>query len=369
MTVVAGRVVTPEGVLTDGYVSISGERIVSVRSGGPVGSASTWVVPGFVDMHVHGGGGPSFPSGELASARGAAAFHAAHGTTTLLASLVTAPLELMLAATRAYAPLVQAGVIAGIHFEGPYLARSRCGAQHPAHLRTPSTVELAGLLDAGAGAVRMVTVAPELPGALDLIRLLAARGVVAAVGHTDATYAQTVAAISAGATVGTHVFNAMRPLHHREPGPVPALLGAAGVTCEVVADGVHLHDAMLRLAATAAGPGRVALVTDAVAASGMADGDYELGGQEIVVTGGVVRLARDGAIAGSTLTMDAALRRAVHAGLSMVDAVRMAATTPAAALRLADVGALVAGRRADLVVLDDDLTVRQVMRAGAWVAR
>ncbi len=386
MTVVAGRVVTPDGVLSDGYVRIAGERVTelgtstagsagargsagSTGSAGSAGSAEAgdWVVPGFVDLHVHGGGGYSFTDGDPAAAAGAAAFHLTHGTTTLLASLVASPLELMIAATRAYLPLVEAGVIAGLPYEGPSLAASRCGAQHPAYLRTPSTVELAELLDAGEGAVRMVTIAPELPGALDAIRLLVARGVVAAVGHTDATYDQTLAAVQAGATVGTHVFNAMRQLHQREPGPALALLGSVGVTCELVGDGVHLHDAVLAAAARLAGPGRVALVTDAVAAAGMADGEYELGGQALVVTGGVARLARDGTIAGSTLTMDAALRRAVHAGLSIVDAVRAASTNPAAALGLAGVGALAVGDRADLVVLDDRLTVRRVMRAGAWV--
>ena len=244
----------------------------------------------------------------------------------------------------------------------------RCGAQNPAHLREPSTVELSALLDAGDGTVRMVTVAPELPGALDTVKLLVARGVVAAVGHTDATYEQARAAVEVGATVATHLFNGMRPVHHREPGPVLALLGVGTVTCELVADGVHLHDGTLAFAARASGPTHAALITDAMTAAGMADGHYDLGGQAVVVDGGVARLARDGAIAGSTLTMDAALRHTVHSGLSMVDAAAMASTTPARTLGFADVGALVAGRRADLVALDDDLAVLRVMRAGAWVA-
>src|SRR5262249_29849118 len=152
---------------------------------------------------------------------------------------------LMLAATRAYAPLVTKGVLAGIHFEGPYLSHARCGAQNPAYLREPSTEELARLLEAGDGTVRMVTVAPELPGALGVITFLVSRGVVAAIGHPDATYEQTLAGVAAGASVGTHVFNGMRPPHHRQPGPVFALLGSAGVTCELIADGVHLHDGTL----------------------------------------------------------------------------------------------------------------------------
>ena len=367
-----GRIVTPDGVI-DGHVDIDGERIAAV-TGTPSGRAGDlpWILPGFVDIHVHGGGGHTFTTGDPESARGAAAFHLRHGTTTMLASLVSSPVELMRKATEALAPLTEAGVIAGIHYEGPYLSTVRCGAQNPAYLRDPDLDELAGLVELGGGAVRMVTLAPERAGALDAIELLRERGVVAAIGHTDASYEQALAGVAAGATVGTHVFNGMRPPHHRDPGPVFALLGAAGVVCELVADGIHLHDGTLAFAAGVTGPGRAALITDAVAATGMPDGEYELGGQAIVVTAGAARLATDdgseGAIAGSTLTMDAALRRAVGAGLSIVDATLMAATTPTAAIGLGDsVGALTPGLRADLVVLDRDLAVRRVMRAGAWM--
>jgi N-acetylglucosamine-6-phosphate deacetylase len=203
---------------------------------------------------------------------------------------------------------------------------------------------------------------------LDAIKLLRAHDVVAAIGHTDATYEQTMAAVAAGATVGTHLFNGMRPPHHRAPGPVFALLGAPEVTCELVADGYHLHDGTLTFAAAAAGPRRVALVTDAMAAAGMPDGEYELGGQTVVVAGRAARLARDGSIAGSTLTMAEAVRRTVHAGVSLVDAIRMASLSPATAVGLADtVGALAPGLRADLVELDANLEVVRVMRAGDWL--
>jgi N-acetylglucosamine-6-phosphate deacetylase len=363
---VPGRVVTPSGVV-DGFVEVSEDRVAAV-SPGMLPAHPRWIVPGFVDIHNHGGGGHTFTTGEPASARAAAAFHLAHGTTTLLASLVSAPYELMRDATAAFAPLVAAGVLAGIHYEGPYLSSVRCGAQNPEFLRDPSTDELAALIELGAGSVRMVTLAPERDGALPAIKLLTAHGVVAAIGHTDATYEQTLAGIAAGASVGTHVFNGMRPPHHREPGPVFALLAAPSVVCELVADGIHLHDGTLSFATTVAGPDRAALVTDAMAAAGMGDGRYELGGQEVVVADGVARLARGGAIAGSTLTMDAALRRAVGAGVSLVDACRLASTTPALAVGLGDtVGALQPGWRADLVVLDDELHVSRVMRDGAWL--
>ncbi|MEV1285933.1 N-acetylglucosamine-6-phosphate deacetylase [Micromonospora sp. NPDC049679] len=366
---VGGRVVTPRGVLDEGYVEFDGETITAVGEGAvpervPDGH---WIVPGFVDIHTHGGGGHTFTTGDAESARGAAAFHLAHGTTTLLASLVSSPFALMRQATAAFAPLVRERIFAGIHFEGPYLSAARCGAQNPEHLRDPSVDELTTLIELGDGAVRMVTIAPERPGALTAIEFLTTHGVVAAVGHTDATYDQTLAAVTAGASVGTHVFNGMRPPHHREPGPVFALLGAAGVVCELVADGVHLHRGTIAFAASVTGPDRAALITDAMAAAGMGDGEYELGGQAVVVADGVARLARDGSIAGSTLTMDAALRQAISAGVSMVDACRMASTTPARAIGLGDsVGALVAGRRADLVHLDDELRVIRVMRGGTW---
>lgn len=371
---VTGRVVTPEGVIEDGEVSVTGSRIAavgdrtSVHSGHSSVHSGHWIVPGFVDIHVHGGGGYTFTTGDPEQARGAAAFHLRHGTTTLLASLVSSPFELMLAATKAFAPLVAEGVVAGVHFEGPYLSEVRCGAQNPEYLRDASAFELTSLIETGGGAVRMMTLAPERPGALAAIESLVRHGVVAALGHTDATYEQTRQGIAAGATVGTHVFNGMRPPHHREPGPVFALLAAPSVVCELVADGHHLHDGTLAFATTVTGPDRAALVTDAMAAAGMPDGAYDLGGREVVVTDGAARLASNGTIAGSTLTMDAALRRTVHSGLSIVDTCRMASTTPAAAIGLGtSVGALRAGLRADLVELAEDLSVVRVMRAGRWV--
>ncbi|MFC7549745.1 N-acetylglucosamine-6-phosphate deacetylase [Plantactinospora sp. GCM10030261] len=370
---VNGQVVTPTGVIQQGCVEIDGERIIAVAEYPSVRDGN-WIVPGFVDMHTHGGGGHTFTTADPESARRAADFHLARGTTTMLASLVSSPIELIREAVTGYAPLVAERVLAGIHLEGPYLAAARCGAQNPEYLRDPAPEELAELLDLGAGSVRMVTVAPERPGALEMIKMLVSRGVVAAVGHTDATYQETRAAIEAGATVGTHVFNGMRPPHHREPGPAFALLAAPDVICELIADGVHMHDGTLAFAAATTGPDRAALVTDAMAAAGMPDGAYELGGQAVTVADGVARLAtagedeESGAIAGSTLTMDAALRRAVGAGIAIPDACRMASATPARALGIDDqIGSLLPGWRADLVELDEDLRVVRVMRAGTWI--
>ncbi|MDI1465828.1 N-acetylglucosamine-6-phosphate deacetylase [Catellatospora sp. KI3] len=360
----SGRIVTPDGVV-EGTLVVAGDTIAAIEPGP---AEDRWVLPGFVDIHNHGGGGHTFTTGDAEQARAAAAFHLGHGTTTLLASLVSSPAVLMRAALAAYAPLVAEGVLAGVHFEGPWLSHARCGAQNPEFLRDPAPEELDELLKLGAGVLRMVTIAPERDGALDAIEKMAAHGVVAAVGHTDASYEQVIAAVAAGATVATHLFNGMRPLHHREPGPIAALLDSASVVCELVADGIHLHDGTLRLAAHTTGPDRAALITDAISATGMADGEYDLGGQTVVVADRVARLAQGGSIAGSTLTMDAALRRAVGAGLPLVDAARMAATTPARAVGLdTEVGALRPGLRADAVLLDGDLAVTRVLRAGAWV--
>jgi N-acetylglucosamine-6-phosphate deacetylase len=364
MTRVSGQIVRP-GAVVPGHVEVAGPVILDVVAGNRAGDDI--VVPGFVDLHCHGGGGHTFTTGDVASARAAAAFHLGHGTTTMLASLVSSPFELMRDATAAYRTLVDDGVLAGVHFEGPYLSGVRCGAQNPAFLRDPSIAELSELVKLGAGAVRMVTVAPELPGALEAIAFLREHGVVAAIGHTDASYEQTEAGIAAGATVGTHVFNGMRPPHHREPGPVVGLLSSTAV-CELIADNIHLHPGMLAFAARAAGPDRAALVTDAMDATGMPDGTYDLGGQEVVVADRVARLTRNGSIAGSTLTMDEALRNAVAAGLPLTDAAAMAATTPARVLGLDDqVGALEAGLRADLLVLSPDLKIKRIMRAGVWL--
>jgi N-acetylglucosamine-6-phosphate deacetylase len=361
-----GRIVTPEGILDDAVVRVEDGRIADVSPAGRGRMAKVaWILPGFIDIHVHGGGGHTFTSGDPSEALLASAFHRRHGTTTMLASLVTAARQPTYDATAALADLVHSGELAGIHLEGPYLSAARCGAQNPAHLRDPDPAELQALVELGV--VRTVTIAPELPSALSAIRQLRAHGVVAAVGHTDATYEQTQAAVEAGARLATHLCNAMRPVHQRDPGPIVALLGASGVVCEQIADGVHLHDGMFRHVVQAAGASRVALVTDAMAAAGMDDGEYDVGGQEVRVTGGIARLAASGTIAGSTLTMDAALRRAVHSGLSMLEASAMASSTPARLLGLADRGAIAAGLRADLVLLDEELAVTGVIRGGVSV--
>jgi N-acetylglucosamine-6-phosphate deacetylase len=371
MTTFTGRIVTPSGVVSGTLES--DDAHISAITAAAISHEAPWIVPGFVDMHVHGGGGHSMTTGSADETRAAAAYHLTRGTTTLLASLVSSPFELMRKATTAYEPLVEADVIAGLHFEGPYLSRAMCGAQNPAYLRDPSLDELTDLLSIGSGLIRMVTIAPERPRALDAISMLVSHGTLVAVGHTDATYQQVADAIGAGATVGTHVFNGMRPPHHRAPGPVYALLAAPSVVCEFIADGVHMADDTLGFATTVVGSARAALITDAMAAAGMPDGAYELGGQAVTVSAGVARLATtiDGAestIAGSTLTMDRAFVRAARVTGSVVEAATMASTTPARVLGLTDRGALAVGLRADFVLLDPGFEVISVVRGGERVA-
>ncbi|MFF4411595.1 N-acetylglucosamine-6-phosphate deacetylase [Streptosporangium sp. NPDC001559] len=371
ITLSDARVVTPEGV-HEGWLTIEDGRITHVGRGAAPGPGLSLggrhVVPGFVDIHSHGGAGGSFPSGDPEEARRIAALHAEHGTTTIVASLVTATTNELTRAASALADLCEDGLLAGVHLEGPYISKARCGAHNPALLREPSIREFTELLKAGRGHIRMLTIATELPGALDTIREAVANDVIAALGHSDADYEQTLLGIEAGGSVATHLYNAMPPLHHRDPGPIAALLEDERVTIELVNDGVHVHPAMMRLAYDVAGPGRTVLITDAMAAAGMGDGVYGLGPMRVEVVDGVARLAGGGSIAGSTLTMDVAFRRAVQqVGLSLPEAVEITSLTPAKVLGLADdLGSISVGKRADLVVLTDDLEVSGVMRHGNW---
>lgn len=373
MLIAASRVVTPTRVVEPGWLRLSGPRIVEVGSGPPPVppdlTIEGTVAPGFVDMHVHGGGGASFDAGTANAADTVVRAHRAHGTTSMVASLVTDTHEVMVGAVKELSLLVDDGQLAGIHLEGPWLSPQRSGAHQPGSLTDPDPASVDSLLAAGDGCVRMVTLAPELPGGLDAVAQLAGAGVVVAIGHTDATYDIARRALDGGASVGTHLFNAMRPLHHREPGPVGALLDS-DADVELIADGVHLHPSVLRTALHAK-RGRSVLVTDAMAAAAAVDGDYRLGQMAVEVRDGVARLAGEragaGAIAGSTLTMDAAVRYCVReADIDLLDAITASTATPARVLGLADVGALEAGRLADLVVLDEDLHVLRVMRRGAW---
>lgn len=382
------RIVCPGGTMA-GELVVADGRIAAVepadlvgggRQGMETGSTSevlelgdSWLVPGFIDCHVHGGGGAQCNTTDPDEVAAVARFHAQHGTTGLVATTVSASIDELCTSIKAIARCVGdeargAGAVLGAHLEGPFLSPDRPGAMDPDTFLTPDPALLSRLLAAGDGSVRVMTLAPELPGALELGKSLVRAGVVASLGHTDASYAEAEAAIRAGARAATHTFNAMRPFDHRDPGVVGAVLDLPDVSCELICDGVHVEGPALRLVHRAKGNAGIRLVTDAMEAAGMSDGEYRLGGRKVAVVDGRATIAGGGSIAGSTLTMDAAVRNAARfLGVGVEEAVVMASTNPARLLGVADrKGAISAGMDADLVVLDGELSVAGTMLGGSW---
>ncbi|MFD7308923.1 N-acetylglucosamine-6-phosphate deacetylase [Promicromonospora sp. NPDC059942] len=414
--VVRGRLVLGSSVVDDGVVVAHGGRVAFA---GAVGDAleaghgpaldgvppapGTFVLPGLVDLHNHGGGGASFPDVTSADEAMAGVLeHRAHGTTTLLASLVSAQPEVLLRRAAVLAELAEAGEIEGLHAEGPFLSYRRRGAHNPADLQEGSVELVRDLAAAARGYLRTMTVAPEVPGVTGpggVAEALVEAGVLPSLGHTDgsteqaeALIEQVTAALRAasggpagrrtpGPMTATHLFNGMRPLHHRAPGPIAACLAAASrgdMVVELVGDGVHLDPATVRSVFDMVGADQVVLVTDAMAAAGVADGHYELGPMSVVVHDGVARIAtpqaapgapeEEGPIAGGTAHLIDVVRHAVRGGVPLVDAVRSATAVPARVLGLAgEVGTLEPGARADVLVTDADLRPVRVLRHGVDV--
>lgn len=369
----AAHVVTPGGVVDDAVVEVRGDRVAAVHpNGGDVRAERLggWVVPGFVDTHVHGGGGHDYASSDPDDILAARDFHVRHGTTTTFASLVTASLDDLEAQLDVLGDLVEDGHLAGVHLEGPFLSAEQPGAHEPGLLRPPHPAAVERLIEAGRGHLRMVTLAPELDGGIDAVRRFVAAGVRVAVGHTAADDDMVARAVEAGADVGTHVFNAMRPIHHRRPGPVPRLLTEPRVVAELIADGFHVAEEVLRMAFAAGGPDGVVLVTDAMVAAGMPDGPYRLGSLAVQVVDGQARLETAdgtlGSIAGSTLTTGRAFALVVGLTGDLPAATRLASTNAARHFGL-DAGRVEAGGPADLCLVDDGGVLQRVLRRGRWV--
>jgi len=378
----AARAFTPLEEISDAAVVFEDGRILSVgpRAGiaAPAGAREVsardaTVVPGFVDVHVHGAGGHDVMSSTEEALRTIASTVARRGTTSIVATTVTAPPDetrrclegisrFVLSPTNRSAD-VSAEII-GIHLEGPFISPARRGVHPAGAIANPSVTLLDRYLEAAAGTVKILTLAPEIPGALDLVERGYAKGLVVALGHTDATYEQAHTAIFRGARHAVHVFNAMRPFSHRETGVLGAVLTDPSVTAEVIADGVHVDDPAIRLLLAAKGTDLVLLVSDGTAATGMRDGSYRLGTFDVTVSDGICR-NREGKLAGSTLTLDRAVQHMVRLGVPVIEAIRMATHNPARRVGMeARKGVLAPGADADLVLLTPELKIANVFARG-----
>ncbi|HXD62880.1 MAG TPA: N-acetylglucosamine-6-phosphate deacetylase [Lacisediminihabitans sp.] len=373
----SARKLDAAGQVDDFWMLVDGDHIVQTGSGPAettdawgtanerVDVGGHWLVPGFIDLHGHGGGGFSFDDGRDAIAAALASHHA-HGTTRSVLSLVANPLASLRESLAVIAEVAATDpLVLGSHLEGPFLAEARRGAHNADFLREPQPYTIEELLEAGHGTIRQITMAPELPGALEAIDVLVEQGITVAVGHTEANFELAQEAFDRGARLLTHAFNAMEGIHHRNPGPVIAAFEDERVILELILDGMHVHPDVAALAFTSA-PHRIALVTDAMAAAASSDGDYRLGSLNVTVKDGLALLSGTGTIAGSTLTQDRALRVAIErTGLAPAVAVEALTLTPARVLGIEhEFGYLKPGFAADAVLLDHDWRVTSVWGAG-----
>jgi len=377
----AARALTPTAeilgagiLIRDGVIEAVGARQdMRLPSGAAEISASgQTAIPGFIDVHIHGAGGHDVMEGTEQAMSAVAGTLARHGTTSFVATTVTASPDdtcrgvegIARYVAHQFAALQPKAEVLGVHYEGPFINKVRRGV-HPAEwIQLPSVDLLQRFLRAAAGNARILTIAPELLGAVPCMKAARDAGVVVAMGHTDATYEQARAGIAHGARHAVHVYNAMRPFSHRDSGVIGAVLTSPDVTAELIADGVHVEEAAMRILLQAKGAGRVILISDGLSATGMPDGKYMLGKLEVTVSGGVCRNA-EGKLAGSTLTLDRALRNVVALGIPVQDAVRMLTENPAKLLGIEfKKGALRTGADADIVLLDENLQVTNVWTRG-----
>ncbi|HIQ22750.1 MAG TPA: N-acetylglucosamine-6-phosphate deacetylase [Planctomycetes bacterium] len=367
------RLVLPErGDVVPGELLLGEGRILEVRRGlRATGTAELdveglYVAPAFIDLQVNGGMGHNFEDASPDEIKEIVDFFVSHGTIALLPTTVTAPISIIKDAIERVRRVGHPAIL-GVHIEGPFISPERRGAHNPEYILPPSPERFAELTSGHAGFIKLVTLAPELPGGEELITRILESGAVPALGHSDASYEQALAALERGVKLFTHLFNAMSPFHHRAPGAVGAALDSDAYV-ELICDGIHIHPAVVRLIAKVKGFDRICLVTDAISAAGLPDGEYSLGDLPVFVREGVARLS-DGTLAGSTLTMDRAVRNFMdYTGCSLPEAVRCASLNPARLLGIDDrKGSLEVGKDADLVIFDQDLTVHYTILGGEVV--
>lgn len=368
------ELVLPNKILSNVHVGIEKGKIVKIDAD-PISTYEEYqqidckgqrLIPGMIDVHIHGANGFDMMDGREESIQEVSRTCASTGCTSFLATSVSSTIEDLLAMIHSVKRVVGHEVgakIAGIHLEGPYLNPLRKGMQNEKYLRHPDIEEMKMIFKEADSLIKMVTIAPELPGGMEVISFLKEQGVIISIAHSDATYEEAKQAFEAGASHVTHCFNGMRPIHHRDPGIVVAAFEEEHVSLQAIVDHIHLHPAIIRLMHRSKGPEGMVLITDALQAMGMGDGDYLFGGHHVTVTDGVARL-HDGTLASSTVTMNEALRYTVETGISVTDAVQMASTTPARILGLHQKGAIAVGMDADLVLLDDDFQVQWTMIDG-----
>lgn len=371
------ELVLPNKILPFVHVGIKNGKIVKMDTT-PISTHKQYqqidckghrLIPGMIDVHIHGANGFDIMDGREESIQEVSRTCASTGCTSFLATSVSSTIEDLLAMIDSVKRVVGHEVgakIAGIHLEGPYLNPIRKGMQNENYLRHPDIEEMKMIFKEAGSLIKMVTIAPELPGGMELISFLKEQGVIISIAHSDATYEEAKKAFEAGASHVTHCFNGMRPIHHRDPGIVVAAFEEEHVSLQAIVDHIHLHPAIIRLMHRSKGAEGIVLITDALQAMGMGDGNYIFGGHHVTVTNGVARL-HDGTLASSTVTMNEALQYTVETGISLTDAVQMASTTPARILDLQQKGAIAVGMDADLVLLDDAFQVQWTMIDGQIV--
>ncbi|ASJ16515.1 N-acetylglucosamine-6-phosphate deacetylase [Thermococcus chitonophagus] len=369
------KIYTPTEVIAPGTIVIEDGIIKQIMEGkvkDGIDLEGKIVAPGFIDTHIHGCYGFDTNNGESLRFQKMSKMLVRHGVTSFIPTTVTDSHENLLRISREVGKIIEeykgdgGARILGLHLEGPYINPKKKGAQNPEYIRKPDFGEFMEYWKASNGNIREITIAPEVEGAIEFIENVTRLGVIVQLGHTNATYEEAKRAIIAGASKATHLFNAMRGIHHREVGVVGACLESENIYLEMICDLIHLSPQIIRLVYKLAGPYRITLVTDAISATGLPDGRYTLGGLDVIVQGGICRLL-DGTLAGSTLTMDKAIKNLVNIGIPLRDALIMASYVPAKAIGESDIGILRPGYRADFVVLDNNLTVVQTYINGRLV--